>query len=233
MDVRTAAKMTGRSNTYIYGLIHSGKLPAKKITVTPLKEGWTEERWCIDQKDLDKFANDSLPRLDFKAKTIPERLLDSGRLLTASELSLILKREIRDIYYTVKACNMPFTLKGTAYRFDIEKIKEWMKQGNKILYAADADKINTLPVVKEISVPAKSSHERIRLLPIKELSEAINYSRTSIRKFCELGMPHYRLGRNYRFCLSDVEKWLNGRIKQENIMGLIYSDDPRLLPMNY
>ncbi|MFC1683159.1 helix-turn-helix transcriptional regulator [Candidatus Zixiibacteriota bacterium] len=58
-----------------------------------------------------------------------------------------------------------------------------------------------------------------RLLTIKELSEYISYSQTSIRRMMASGeIPHIRLPRgSYRFDKEDIDAWLKDCKRQTEV----------------
>jgi excisionase family DNA binding protein len=49
------------------------------------------------------------------------------------------------------------------------------------------------------------------LLKIKQLSELLNVSDQTIRRWVKDGMPHYRVGITFRFDEEEVRAWMKGR----------------------
>lgn len=47
----------------------------------------------------------------------------------------------------------------------------------------------------------------MKLITIKELSEILKISYTTIYRLCERGMPHMRIGLQYRFDLEEIMKY--------------------------
>ena len=65
-----------------------------------------------------------------------------------------------------------------------------------------------------------------KLLDIKQLSELIQVSRSTIYKWVHIGfVPHFKLGAFVRFRESDIEKWLQKRHKKGRITFKIQVDD--------
>lgn len=51
-----------------------------------------------------------------------------------------------------------------------------------------------------------------KLLTIKDLSEWLQVTRSTIYKWTHMGyVPHYKLSAGVRFKVSDIEKWLSKR----------------------
>lgn len=46
------------------------------------------------------------------------------------------------------------------------------------------------------------------MITLKELAKEINASERMIRKMIKQGMPHYKVGSDYRFKLAEVEEWM-------------------------
>lgn len=50
--------------------------------------------------------------------------------------------------------------------------------------------------------------KEVYMITLKELAKEINASERMIRKMIKQGMPHYKVGSDYRFKLAEVEEWM-------------------------
>lgn len=55
----------------------------------------------------------------------------------------------------------------------------------------------------------------MNLIKIKELSKILQISSTTIYRLCSEGMPHIRVGSQYRFELDKVISFLHSKIKEK------------------
>lgn len=48
------------------------------------------------------------------------------------------------------------------------------------------------------------------MITLKELAKELKCSTRTIYNKIEQGMPHYRIGTDYRFVLEEVKEWMKG-----------------------
>ena len=53
------------------------------------------------------------------------------------------------------------------------------------------------------------------MITLKELAKELKCSERTIYNLVEKGLPHYRLGTDYRFILDEVKEWMKSARKEE------------------